>query len=33
LGVAFGIFIIPVLFVVFKELDEKLHDKLAKEEE
>ncbi|WP_223578926.1 efflux RND transporter permease subunit [Sphingobacterium sp. GVS05A] len=33
LGVAFGIFIIPVLFVVFKGLDEKLHDKLAKEEE
>jgi len=32
-GVAFGIFIIPVLFVVFKGLDEKLHDKLAKEEE
>ncbi|MNZ00639.1 Efflux pump membrane transporter BepE [compost metagenome] len=32
LGVAFGIFIIPVLFVVFKGLDEKLHDKLAKEE-
>ncbi|MNK01602.1 Efflux pump membrane transporter BepE [compost metagenome] len=32
-GVAFGIFIIPVLFVVFKSLDEKLHDKLAKEEE
>lgn len=33
LGVAFGIFIIPVLFVVFKGLDEKLQDKLAKEEE
>jgi HAE1 family hydrophobic/amphiphilic exporter-1 len=33
LGVAFGIFIIPVLFVVFKSLDEKLQDKLAKEEE
>lgn len=32
-GVVFGIFIIPVLFIVFKTLDEKVRDKLKSEEE
>jgi len=33
LGVTFGIFIIPVLFVVFKTLDEKVRNKIKTEEE
>ncbi|MGJ1206006.1 efflux RND transporter permease subunit [Sphingobacterium lactis] len=32
-GVAFGIFIIPMLFVVFKTLDEKVRNKIKTEEE
>ncbi|VTP96918.1 Efflux pump membrane transporter BepG [Sphingobacterium daejeonense] len=32
-GVTFGIFIIPVLFVVFKTLDEKVRNKIRTEEE
>lgn len=32
-GVTFGIFIIPVLFVVFKSLDEKVRNKIKTEEE
>ncbi|MFZ4862644.1 efflux RND transporter permease subunit [Sphingobacterium sp. Mn56C] len=32
-GVAFGIFIIPVLFIVFKGLDEKIKEKLQEEED
>src|SRR5699024_11713794 len=31
-GVLFGVFIIPVLFVVFKTIDERLKSKIKKEE-
>ncbi|MCL7987367.1 efflux RND transporter permease subunit [Sphingobacterium sp. lm-10] len=32
-GVAFGIFVIPMLFIVFKTLDEKVRDKFKEEED